>query len=294
MMMKRFLTLALAAVLLLCACTPASAAADTFTREEAWTRAFALVEAATDYTRDQLDKAQMAFEDGVWYFSLTLKDPAEDEDGLIVGDMDDAGNLIGLTGPEKIGLEQQLERELKACWHRDDSPLLLADVTAEWAPKLAALSEAELGKIWPQYVGVVKLGITLPPENMLTREEARLAAMKHLVEAEGWTEDMPDLFVLWVSAYYVLDGTPVWFFGLEPHSWMEPAYSTDAAMNRYDRELEAAFGAVDRKVPRNIGVLVNALTGELYEKPMLDYAPVEFNYLDFLVRTDEAVASVAE
>ena len=28
--------------------------------------------------------------------------------------------------------------------------------------------------------------------------------------------------------------------------------------------------------------------------PMLDYIPVEFNYLEFLVRTDEAVASIAE
>ena len=40
--------------------------------------------------------------------------------------------------------------------------------------------------------------------------------------------------------------------------------------------------------------MIDAFTGELKEKPMLDYIPVEFNYLDFLIRTKEAVESIAE
>ena len=140
---------------------------------------------------------------------------------------------------------------------------------------------------------MLRRGITVPPENVLDIAVARRLGLEGLVKAAGWTEDMPGLFVEWVSAYYVLDGTPVYFFGLQQHSWFEEAYSTDAAMARYDKEMEKAFSAVGQKDPRYIGIVVNALTGELYEKPMMDYPPIRFNYLDFLIRTEEAVASIA-
>jgi hypothetical protein len=65
-------------------------------------------------------------------------------------------------------------------------------------------------------------------------------------------------------------------------------------MAKYDRELDEAFVKVGQKPPRRIGIVIDAFTGELKEKPMLDYIPVEFNYLDFLIRTKEAVESIAE
>ena len=150
-----------------------------------------------------------------------------------------------------------------------------------------------LEKIRAAIVSAVKRDRTVPPENVLDIAVARRLGLEGLVKAAGWTEDMPGLFMEWVSAYYVLDGTPVYFFGLQQHSWFEEAYSTDAAMARYGKEMEKAFSAVGQKDPRYIGIVVNALTGELYEKPMMDYAPIRFNYLDFLIRTEEAVASIA-
>lgn len=41
-----------------------------------------------------------------------------------------------------------------------------------------------------------------------------------------------------------------------------------------------------------IGVLVDAETGELVEMPMMDYVPSQFHYLDFLIRTEDAVNSI--
>ena len=104
---------------------------------------------------------------------------------------------------------------------------------------------------------------------------------------------METLFVPGLSACYVLDGTPVWFIYLEDHSYFEEEYSTDRAMKKYQERLKEAFAGVGQIPPCKIGIVIDAFTGELKEKPMLDYIPVEFHYLDFLIRTDEAVASIA-
>ena len=93
-----------------------------------WDMAFAMLERETGYTRDQLVGNQMVFEDGVWYFSVTIKDHPEDEDGLLIGEMDKDGNLIGMDGPEKISLETQLEEDLKSCFNREDCYIRLAEV----------------------------------------------------------------------------------------------------------------------------------------------------------------------
>ena len=294
MNMKRFVALVVGLVLAAGMCSCALAGSAKVSTAEAWDMAFALVERKTGISRDLLRKGQIVYEDGVWGFSVVLLDPPEDEDGLYVGEMDNSGNLIELDYPSKINLDQQLERELKACFHRENSYLYLADVCAKWSEKLASVNREELDKIWPQYVGVVRRGITVPPDNVLEIAAARRLGLEGLVKAAGWTEDMPGLFVEWVCAYYVLEGTPVYFFGLSQHSWLEDAYSTDAAMAKYDKEMDKAFSAVGQKDPRYIGIVVNAVTGELYEKPMMDYAPIQFNYLDFLIRTEEAVASISK
>ena len=112
----------------------------------------------------------------------------------------------------------------------------------------------------------------------------------------GWTEavDLNTMYVPCITACYMLDGAPVWFVYLEDHSYFEKEYSTDRAMKQYQAQLKEAFARVDQAPPCKIGIVIDAFTGELKEKPMLDYIPVEFNYLEFLVRTDEAVASIAE
>lgn len=261
-----------------------------------WDLAFAMLERETGITRDQADPCQIVHEDGVWGFSVKLKEHPEDEDGLLVCDMDKNGNMISIEGPEKINLERQLENDLKACFHREDCAWRMAEVCARWQVKLACVSEAEKERIWPLYLGVVGRGIIAPPEGALDCNAALTAAMDASSARMGWTEaiDLNTMYVPCITACYMLDGEPVWFVYLEDHSYFEKEYSTDRAMKQYQARLEEAFATIDQVPPCKIGIVIDAFTGELKEKPMLDYIPVEFNYLEFLVRTDEAVASIAE
>ena len=189
--MKRFMALVIGLVLAVGMCSCALAGSAKVSTSEAWDMAFSLVERETGISRDLLRKGQIVYEDGAWGFSVVLLDPPEDEDGMYVGEMDNDGNLIELDYPSKINLDQQLERELKACFHRENSYLYLADVCAKWSEKLASVSREELDKIWPQYVGVVRRGITVPPDNVLDIAAARRLGLEGLVKAAGWTEDMP-------------------------------------------------------------------------------------------------------
>ena len=286
-MLKKIVTVCIVLLLAaagLCACAEESSG---------WEMAYAALEKETGYTRNQLDPNQLVFEDGQWYFSVTVRDHPEDEDGLLIGEMDRDGNLLVLDGPSKITLESLLEEDLKSCFNREDCWKRLAEVCEKWEKKLSVLSAEQKAVIWDKYVKVVELGIMLPPEGALDFAAAYETALKEAAAAEGWTAEMIHMFRHTISACYEPEGSPAWFVYLEQHSWFEPEYESDAAMEQYDRELEAAFAAVNQKPPIKIGILIDAFTGELMEKPMLDYIPEEYNYLDFLIRTDEAVASIA-
>lgn len=287
--MKRIITLVLVTAFALGAACASG-------EDSGWGLAFAMLERETGITRDQVDPCQIVHEDGVWGFSVKLKEHPEDEDGLLVCDMDKNGNMISIEGPEKINLERQLENDLKACFHREDCAWRMAEVCARWQVKLEGVSEAEKERIWPLYLGVVDRGIIAPPEGALDCHTALTAAMDAASARMGWTEaiDLNTMYVPCITACYMLDGEPVWFVYLEDHSYFEKEYSTDRAMKQYQARLEEAFATIDQVPPCKIGIVIDAFTGELKEKPMLDYIPVEFNYLEFLVRTDEAVASIAK
>ena len=287
-MLKKIFTVCIVLLLAaagLCACAEESSE---------WDMAYAALEKETGYTRDQLIGNQMVFEDGLWYFSVTVKDHPEDEDGLLIGELDSNGNLLGMDGPSKITLESLLEDDLKSCFNREDCWKRLPEVCKNWEKKLSVLSAEQKAEIWDKYVKVVELGITLPPEGALDFATAYETALKEAAAAEGWTMEMIHLFHYAISACYELDGSPVWFIYLDQHSWFEPEYASDAAMNRYKDQLKKAFADAGQVPPRKIGILIDAYTGALKEKPMLDYVPTQFVYLDFLIRTDEAVASIAE
>lgn len=259
---------------------------------DGWTRALALIEQKMGYTADQLEKNNLVYSDGVWAFSVTIIDHPADEDGLIVGEMDSNGKLLCLTGPEKISLEQQLLADLKSCFNRNDCYLLLAEVCQHWNERLADADEDTLADIWDKYLSVLSLGIRVPSDNAISYDAAYAAAWAQLIASEGWSEDMADMFRLAISAYYTLDDVPVFFFYFERHSYFEAEYSTDKAMNQYRQALDAAFSAVGQTPPLCIGILVNAQTGKLVEPAMMDYVPSQFHYLDFLIRTEEALNSM--
>ena len=262
--------------------------------ESEWNLAFDVLERETGLSRDEVRTSQIFYEDGIWSFSVVMKNHPEDEDGLLVFETDDNWNLISMEGPEKINLDRQLEIELKDCFHRDDCAWRMAEVCAKWQVKLEGVSQEQKSKIWPRYLAVIDRGIIVPPEGALVYNTALAAARDAASARMGWKSiDMETLFVPGLSACYVLDGTPVWFIYLEDHSYFEEEYSTDRAMKEYQKRLKEAFAGVGQVPPCKIGIVIDAFTGELKEKPMLDFIPVEFHYLDFLIRTPEAVASIA-
>ena len=262
--------------------------------ENEWNLAFDVLERETGLSRDEVKTYQIFYEDGIWSFSVVMKNHPEDEDGLLVFETDENWNVISMEGPEKINLDRQLEIELKECFHQDDCAWRMAEVCAKWQAKLECVSQEQKNTIWPRYLAVIDRGIIVPPEGALDYNTALAAARDAASARMGWKGiDMETLFVPGLSACYMLDGTPVWFIYLEDHSYFEEEYSTDRAMKKYQECLKEAFAGVDQIPPCKIGIVIDAFTGELKEKPMLDYIPVEFHYLDFLIRTDEAVASIA-
>ncbi len=261
---------------------------------QGWDLAFALIEKETGYTRDQLEKVTLVYGNGQYAFSVKIINHPADEDGLLVGEMDASGNKISLTGPEKIDIPEQIQRELKNCFNRRDCYLLLADVCADWNEKLASVDEETIESIWEKYRAILDMGITTPPDDVIDYDTAYAAAWTELAAYENWTADAEELFRLVISAYYVLDDEPVYFFYFENHSYFEDAYSTEASMKKYKEKLAAYFAEIDQQAPYSIGVVLSAKTGKLVEAPMMDYIPVQYHYLDFFIRTDDAVASIAQ
>ncbi len=263
--------------------------------DKGWELAFALIERETSYTRDQLEKVNLVYGNGQYAFSVKIIDHPADEDGLLVGEMDASGNKISLTGPEKIDIGAQIQSDLKGCFNRRDCYLLLAEVCTTWNEKLAQMDAAVVEEnVWEKYRAILAMGITTPPDDVIAYDAAYDAAWTELAAYENWTEEAEPLFRLVISAYYVLNDEPVYSFCFENHSYFEDEYSTEAAMKRYEKKLKAYFTERGQQTPRRIGVVVSAKTGKLVEAPMLDYIPVQFHYLDFFIRTDEAVASIAQ
>lgn len=283
--MKKILVLLLANLIMM---INLSAIAENAAEAQAWDQVFVLVEEETEYSKHQLEKGQLVYESGVWVFSLLVKDHPNDEDGLLVGQMDDKGSLLSLHGPNKISLNQQLERDLKSCFNRVDCYLLLAAVREKWLPILQPLSTDQLDELIASYVSVIRLSIAIPNDNAIAYNDAYDAALQHLAQQPEWNDEQVGLFRMSMSAYYTPEdiGRPVYFFFFEQHSYMEDAYSTDQAMNNYIRDLEKAFNG---EAPYRISIMVDAANGDLVELPIYDYAPVQYHYLDFLIRTDEII-----
>lgn len=288
--MKKILTLVLVSTLIMVSFLVAAEETGT---AKAWEQALALVEQKLGYSKQQLEKNQIVFGNGVWAFSLTIKDHPQDEDGLLVGQMDTAGNLLSLQGPEKVSLDRQLEVDLKNSFNRDDGYLLLVAVHEKWSPILQALSEEQVSKIFPKYVALINLNLALPHENAISYEDAYQAALHFLAQQPGWSADQAQMFRLAMSAYYapVDIGRFVYFFYFEQHVGLEAAYRSEKAMNKYQAELIKAFGGV---APRQLSIMVDALDGSLVKPPILDYAPVQHHYLDFINRTEEIIQAEKE
>ena len=256
--------------------------------EEAVNKLYAILQEQRGYTREQLSVNQMEYSDGRWGFSLTIIDHPEDEDGLLVGQMDAAGRLLMLEGPQKISWDRQLENDLKACFNRDDGYLLLPKVREKWLPILDALSPEQLSRIFERYVAVVRLEISLPDPEAMPYTDAYEKALSHLADLPGWSGEQARMFRLAICAYYAPEdiGYPVYFFFFQRHSPMEDAYASESARKKYDKELRKAFGG---DAPYQFSLIVDAKDGNLVEPAMFDYVPTKYHYLDFFIRTPEII-----
>lgn len=283
--MKKILVLLLVSILLI---TSLPALAEDAAQSQAWDEIFALLEKETGYAQNQMTKGQLVYERGVWGFSVIITDHPADEDGLLVGQMDNQGQLTILQESEKISLDAQLQADLKACFNREDCYLLLAAVHDKWLPILQSLSEDQLSKIFQRYVAIIRLNISTPSDGTITYGDAYNAALQHLAQQPGWSEEQAHMFRLSISAYYTPEdiARPVYFFNFEQHSYFEEAYESDADMNRYKAALKKAFGG---EAPRHFSIMVDAMDGSLVEAPIYDYAPIQYHYLDFLIRPEEMI-----
>lgn len=259
--------------------------------EEAINRMYAIIQEQRGYAREQLRVNQMEYSDGAWTFSVTVLDHPEDEDGLLVGQMDAAGNVMMLEGPSKISLDRQLEIDLKGGFTREDGYLLLPKVREKWLPILDSLSPEELSGIFDKYVAAVRMQTSLPGEGAIPFDQAKEAALSHLAALPGWSRGQAEMFKIIITAYCVPEdiGRPVYFFFFRRHSPMEDAYSSQRVLEKYWADLKKAFGG---EAPIQFSVLVDASNGELAEPIVLDYAPIRFHYLDFFIRTPEFVQAV--
>ena len=52
--------------------------------ESEWNLAFDVLERETGLSRDEVRTSQIFYEDGIWSFSVVMKNHPEDEDGLLV------------------------------------------------------------------------------------------------------------------------------------------------------------------------------------------------------------------
>lgn len=138
------------------------------------------------------------------------------------------------------------------------------------------------------YAAVIDLNITTPDENGISYDDAYHAALQCLAQQPGWSDEQTKMFRLAISAYYTPEdiGRPVYLFYFDQHSYFEKAYETDSAMNKYQAELRKAFGG---DAPRQFSVVIDAADGSLVEPPIFDYAPVQYRYLDFLIRPEEMI-----
>ena len=71
-LVKRCL-LTLIALMVFCMSSAALANSGKLTEDEAWEKAFALVEQQTGYSKDQLKKNQILDGDDIWYVTIVLK-----------------------------------------------------------------------------------------------------------------------------------------------------------------------------------------------------------------------------
>ncbi|NLO83966.1 MAG: hypothetical protein GX096_00840 [Clostridiales bacterium] len=293
--MKKSLSLLLILACILCLCA-GTALADQITKSNAEDRLYQLLEEHSNYTRDQL-KNNECFYDKVlkqWVLSSNLINRPSDEDGLIMVYMDGDGNFERIKPSEKVSVLDQIANDLIRCTHGEDSYLLLADLVAQWKPRLgelqAAVDEAQQSSSPSfvkanRYVKLMSLDLTMPAKGSLPIDEAQRIATRYIAQLDGWSEEKAAMFPLDMNAYYTPTdiGKPVYFFKFKQYSYSDHSLSE---MDEYDQRLTDLFGD---KAPMTISIMVDAMDGSLMERPIFDYAPIQYFFLDALIRTDAII-----
>lgn len=283
--MKKCLTIVL---VLVCAFSlfATTALADKMASDDAKVRLYELIEEKLGYTKDQLATNHFGYdnENHRWVMSALVINGPEDEDGIIVFQIDNDGNLAAEPQtPQKRDLSAQLQADIKACYRNKQGYLMLADATEKWAPILDALSQEELEEIYESYAAIIRLGITAPGLGSLPYDEAYQLALTHLEGQPDWSKEKGDMFEMILSCYHtpVDIGRPVYYFYLHRISHSE----------KNEAKMKNLFG---EDAPIEIYLMVDAMDGSLVEAPIFVYPPSEYDSLDYFVRTDEIIEHVKE
>ena len=263
-----------------------------FAEKSTWSAILDAMEKETGYPADAFSKGQLVEEKGRYTFSVILVDHASDSDGMFVGEWSSREGLSISKYPESISVYRQMQIEMRECFRLPDCYERLMEFSIKWKHVAEGKTKEELAS--NTECSVALLHFLVPDDQSLAYDDAYAMAMNHLSQQSGWSQEKADLLLMVMNALYQPNDMdhPVWFFYFERHSLLENnEYSNEKYYKKYEEKLRSMFGGT---APICVGVVMNAMTGELEEPIMMDYPPVRFHYADFILRPAPFLGAVAE
>ncbi|MEG2273162.1 MAG: hypothetical protein RSC05_12910 [Acinetobacter sp.] len=260
------------------------------------------LESETQYLRSQVESLDCYdADDGVYAFTFSIIQHPSNSDGLIICIVNSNGELISIEGPTEISLSEELGIDLKKCWLSEEKPCyqMLYETVGVWKSKVSMLDAASPAQTYDKYVQVTQLHFVMPEENWLVQEEAWAKALTYLNNA-GISKEMAEQYEHIINACYIpVDiGKAVWYFYFTYPSFIGGEYDRmseneiDTLVEKTAQNMTHLWGS--SSYPRQFSILVDAVTGDLIEAPILDYAPVQYHYLDFLIRPDFLLSNIGK
>lgn len=245
--------------------------------EEATTeKIFSLVEQQLGYTKDQLSVNQIQeTTEGGLAFSLKIKDADPTTNGLIIGMLDKAGNLVEIKGPQSIDLRRQYQRDWVASHFSYEDIYALVQ---KWRPIVNSMSPEELSefdhkKQYNDLYGFLNHSVGLPTVEDLSHDEALACAKAEILKLPGWTQEKLDLFCVRTEVYHIPTGTerPAYFFIFGRVSL---EFEEESDYKAWAVKEKTVFGDA---VPYSVCVHIDAQTGELIGNIWVEFPPTYFN-----------------
>lgn len=269
--------------------------------EAATEKIFSLVQQQLGYTQDQLSVYEiMETTEGGLAFSLKIKDADPSTNGLVIGLLDGAGNLIELEGPKSIDLFTQFLNDWYASRFSYENVYTLVQ---KWRPIVNGMPPKELAefdrsKHVRDIYAFVNHPIGLPTAEDLSHDEALAYAKAEILKLPGWTQEKLDLLRIRTEAYHIPTGTerPAYYFIFCCASEVErlKAIQSDGPYtfdsHAWKTKEKAVFGDATLYT---VSVHIDAQTGALIGNIWVEFLPTSTSYDDImLIILDPSIESI--